>query len=220
MTEEIFDDYARVFAKFTTPYQQEAYELITPYLRGRVLDAGCGCGKLAAYIPGIGDVNAYVGVDCSAPMVSEGEKLLANIARRNFEIRLQHIEQVTEMFETVVSIQSYYSWNDSFLTLKHLFQHTAPGGRLILATANDRLDIELLIRQCSRGWLLHPDWPRYVGYNRQLASLPGGRYVSLDTLIGEVRHCGYEVTYTNTLLFDGGVNMVVATKPLRDKRLH
>ncbi len=220
MTEELFDDYARVFAKFTTPYQQEIYELIAPYLRGRVLDAGCGCGKLAAYIPGIGDVSAYVGVDFSAPMVAEGEKLLASIARRNFEIRLQHIEQTTEVYDTVVSVQSYYSWSDSYLTLKHLFERTAPGGQLILATANDRLDIELLIRQCSRGWLLHPDWPRYVGYNRQLASLPGGRYVTLDTLIGEVRQCGYEVTYTNTLLFDGGVNMVIATKPHGKKRMH
>lgn len=218
MTEGLFDDYASVFAKFTTPYQQEAYELITPYLRGRVLDAGCGCGKLAAYIPSVGKVSAYVGVDYSAPMVAEGEKLLATIARRNFEIRQQRIEQTTGMFDTVVSIQSYYSWTDSYQTLKHLYQQTANGGQIILATANERLDIELLIRQCSRGWLLHPDWPRYVGYNRQLASLPGGRYVSLDTLIGEVRGTGFEVNYTNSLLFDGGVNMLVATKPRKDVR--
>lgn len=218
MTEDLFNGYASVFAKFTMPYQQEAYERIAPYLRGKVLDAGCGCAKLAAYIPGVTNVTSYMGVDYSEPMVTEGKKLLASIGRRDFDILLQRIEDTEDSYDSVVSIQSYYSWNDSAETLRHLYQHTTDGGTLVLATANNRLDIERLIQQCSRGWLLHPDWPRYVGYNRKLASLPGGRFVSLDTLIGEVRSSGFEIINTDVTLFEGGVNMVVARKP--NRQLH
>ena len=86
------------------------------------------------------------------------------------------------------------------------------GGELHLATANDMLDIELLIRQCSRGFCLHPDWSTYVEYNRMLSALPQGRFVSLDTLIDEIKQAGFCITGTDTSLFERGVNLVSAVK--------
>lgn len=212
MTKAIFNDYARVFAQFTTPYQQQAYEQIAPLLQGRVLDAGAGCAKLAAFISTNGSVDSYTGVDYSADMVQLGSVLLEQVDRRDFELTEGRIEEVNGTFETIVSIQSYYAWEDSLSVLSHLYHCTAPGGDLVLATANDQLDIELLIRQCSRGWSLHKDWPVFVNYNRMLSSLPHGRYVSLDTLIEEVRKVGYRVTGTDTSLFECGVNLVTASK--------
>lgn len=213
MNDQLFDDYATVFAQFTTPYQQQAYELIAPLLKGDVLDAGCGCAKLAAYIPDAERVASYLGVDYSPSMVSQGKRLLDTMDQPNFAIRMQRIEDIVEVFDTIVSVQSYYSWSDPIAVLTHLYEHTIEGGNLILASANHRLDIELLIQNCSRGWSLHPDWPAYVDYNRKLASLSNGRFVSLDTMIGEVRQCGFEVLHTNVELFEQGVNMVVANKP-------
>lgn len=212
MSEMLFNEYARVFAQFTTVYQQEVYEMIGPRLRGRVLDAGAGCAKLAAFIPPQSQVSTYLGVDSSAAMVEHGRTLLSTIGHSEYQINESWIEETDGVFDTVVSIQSYYAWEDSLQVLSHLHKNTASGGELILATASDRLDIELLIRQCSRGCGLHPDWPIYVDYNRMLSALPQGRFVSLDTLIGEIRQTGFRVTGTDTSLFEHGVNLVSAVK--------
>jgi len=213
MTTDIFNDYARMFAKFTTPYQLQAYEAVISFLNGRVLDAGCGPAKLSAFIPMVGAVKSYLGVDNCEPMVKEGRKLLGSLKRKNYDIRYQSIEETTETFDTVVSVQSYYAWSDAMSTLQHLNRQTVTGGALVLVTANNQLDIDFLIRQCSRAYVLDPDWDQYVKYNQTLATLPTGRYVSLDTLIGEVRDSGYQVVHTDTTLFDGGVNLVVGMKP-------
>ena len=214
MTTDIFDGYARMFAKFTTPYQLQAYEAAVSFLSGRVLDAGCGPAKLSAFIPMVGAVSSYLGVDNCKPMVNEGRKLLGHLKRKNFDIRYQSIDDTEETFDSVVSVQSYYAWCDATGTLQHLNRQTESGGSLVLVTANNKLGIEFLIRQCSRAYGQDPDWSQYVKYNQTLASLPQGRYVSLDTLIGEVRESGYEVVHTDTTLYEGGVNMVVAKKPV------
>ena len=212
MTQHVFNDYARVFAQFTTPYQQQAYELIAPMLTGRVLDAGAGCAKLAAFIPKHSKVSAYLGVDFSADMVNLGQRLLSQVSRTNYRLVEGRIEDVSGIYDTVVSIQSYYAWEDSASVLSHLYDCTAPGGTLVLATANEKLDIELLIRKCSRGWSMHKDWSVFVDYNRMLSNLPDGRYVTLDTLIGEIREAGFEVTDTDSSLYEKGVNLVTAKK--------
>lgn len=212
MNDALFNEYARVFAQFTTVYQQEIYEKIAPRLRGRVLDAGAGCAKLAAFIPQESQVSTYLGVDSSSAMITLGKQLLSTIGRPEFQLEENWIEQTEGTFDTVVSIQSYYAWKDSMQILSHLHKCTSKGGELLLATASNKLDIELLIRQCSRGCGLHPDWPIYVDYNRMLSALPQGRFVSLDALIGEIRQAGFRITGTDTSLFECGVNLVTAVK--------
>ena len=104
MSSNVFHGYAQMFAKFTTPYQIEAYETVITYLKGRVLDAGCGPAKLSAFIPMVSGVESYLGVDNCEAMVVEGKKLLGFLRRRNFEIRHQKIESTSQTFDTVVSL--------------------------------------------------------------------------------------------------------------------
>lgn len=59
---------------------------------------------------------------------------------------------------------------------------------------------------------MHKDWSVFVDYNRMLSNLPDGKYVTLDTLIGEIREAGFEVTGTDTSLYENGVNLVTAKK--------
>jgi cyclopropane fatty-acyl-phospholipid synthase-like methyltransferase len=212
MSDALFNEYARVFAQFTTQYQEEIYEKIVPRLRGHVLDAGAGCGKLAAYIPEESQMQSYLGVDSSAKMVELGQSLLSTLDRSDIQLQKCWIEDTQGSFDTIVSIQSYYAWNDSARVLSHLYEIMTEGGELHLATANNMLDIEFLIRQCSRGFCLHPDWSTYVEYNRMLSALPQGRFVSLDTLIDEIKQAGFCITGTNTSLFERGVNLVSAVK--------
>jgi len=102
MKQELFNDYARYFAQFTTMYQQETYERIIPRLRGDVLDAGAGCGKLAAFIQNDSKVNTYLGVDSSAVMVKQGMLLLSQINRSGFDLREGWIEDVTHRINSIV----------------------------------------------------------------------------------------------------------------------
>lgn len=85
-----------------------------------------------------------------ADMVNLGRRLLSQVSRPNYRLVEGRIEDVSGVYDTVVSIQSYYAWEDSPSILSHLYDCTTPGGTLVLATANEKLDIELLIRKCSR----------------------------------------------------------------------
>jgi 2-polyprenyl-3-methyl-5-hydroxy-6-metoxy-1,4-benzoquinol methylase len=206
-----FSGYTTSFAAITTLFQDHAYEKTARYVTGRVLDAGSGCAKLAPYLHAK-SVQSYLAVDRDEDMVRTGTTLLSRLARKQYNIRQADILETEGIFNTIVSIQSYYSWADTCEVLGKLFQSTAPGGTLLLATANDKLDIEHLIERSFKAHVMHPMWSEFVAHNRRLADMPGGRFVSLDTLIEEIKSVGYQVQETSTDLFDGGVNWVRAVR--------
>ncbi|MEJ5370241.1 MAG: class I SAM-dependent methyltransferase [Bryobacteraceae bacterium] len=94
-----------------------------PFLRGRVLDFGCGAGALAAHVP----PDRYAGVDRDAAALEE--------ARRRFPHHRFLTElPAGELFDTIAALAVVEHMRDPAGWLEHLRSWLAPEGRIVLTT--------------------------------------------------------------------------------------
>jgi cyclopropane fatty-acyl-phospholipid synthase-like methyltransferase len=112
--------------------------LLSPYLRnkrinaarsyifGRVLDIGCGTGKLASLIPS----DRYFGVDIDAESI--------DIAKRRFADHIFETEYPSEQekFDTVIALAVIEHINDSkvFLQLLSMYLKDDPRSRIVVTS--------------------------------------------------------------------------------------
>lgn len=212
MKTEIFNEYSRSFA-WVTPYCVSAvYEEAASHAVGAVVDCGCGPCKLAPYLVGSPLVESYSGVDYSPEMVALGRQLLGRLADNRFKVQCCSVEDITGAFDFAVSLQSYYAWKNPRRALKCIYNTLVAGGKLVLASANNKLDIDGLLQEASRDWLLNPLWQEYAAKNRQIAGDQQCQLHSLDSLIGELREVGFEITDAHAKHYNGGLNFIVAKK--------
>jgi len=212
MDNSVFNPYAPIFGAITPLCVSEVYQAASSELSGSVLDAGCGPCKLAPYLVDQPEFLRYMGVDYSREMVTLARQLLDQLDSRRFQVQCDKVENTHGEFDCVVSLQSYYAWPNPVKALTRLHQVLVPEGKLVLASANDRLDISKLLDEASRDWLLNPLWPEYRQHNQQIAANASGHFPSLDSLIGELRCVGFEIADAHTRFYDGGLNYVVATR--------
>ena len=207
-----WENYAEIFSSITTPAQVEVYKAATPYLKGKVLDAGAGTGKIAHYLKDTPAVSSYTGVDYSKTMVKVGNSVLETLKRPLFHLQYGKIEAIDEYFDSAVSIQSLYAWEDPLLTLKHIHKILKPNGIFVLATANDKLDLTPLIKEAEEVLAGHPNLEIYKQYNIHLADNPQGNFMSLDKLIRLTHQAGFHVLEARQTLFYGGLSFLALAK--------
>lgn len=95
-----------------------------PYLRGQVLDYGCGSGMLAAYVePGL-----YFGVDTDPAMI--------DLARSTFTRHSFSVEELPQgrRFDTIVALAVIEHVPDPAKFLNTALRLLAPGGSIVLTT--------------------------------------------------------------------------------------
>ena len=102
----------------------------------RVLDVGCGNGKVVGLIAGISTEGFVAGIDYSEAMVQSARKLNAD------EIRSGRVEIVhsnvsamlyeDESFDKVCAIETFYFWPDPALNLKEVWRVLKPGGSVFV----------------------------------------------------------------------------------------
>jgi ubiquinone/menaquinone biosynthesis C-methylase UbiE len=128
----------------------------------RVLDAGCGSGRVMALLaerfPGL----RLEGVDLSKDMVEKARRVVsshANVSVRHGDV--QSLPFDADTFDGVISLASIKHWPDQGAGLSEIFRVLKPGGRAFVMEAD---------RNCSRPssarfvatWRLTP-WPaRFV----------------------------------------------------------
>ncbi len=108
---------------------------VIPRIQGkRVLEVGCGTGKLLTEILSRG-FKAY-GVDLSAPMLSQARKKLvkAGFKGRLLRAKVETLPFPADSFETVISVfpTEYIA---KVATLKEIQRVLYPGGRLVILDA-------------------------------------------------------------------------------------
>lgn len=120
---------------------QDVHELIAPELSGRVLDIGCGEGRLASLLAG--DV-AWVGLDASPA------QLAANPYRPVVLADMRALPFPDGVFDVVTHLWCLYHLEDPMVAIREAHRVLRASGRYYASTAARDSDPELLPEGYSR----------------------------------------------------------------------
>ncbi|HVK98227.1 MAG TPA: class I SAM-dependent methyltransferase [Dongiaceae bacterium] len=213
IAQDIWSHYAISFSRITTRHQSALYRDVAALAQGSVMDFGCGPAKLAPYLASNTAVTRYQGIDACPLMIQLGQQLLDEMADSRFAILQSSIEALPDgACDFGVSINSYYAWKDPTVVLEKINDCLAAGADFILATPNARLDMDRLMQDTWPDFLLNPDFSKFRQCNDQLAQNGAQNFVSIDTLISQLRSAGFEILNCHGRYFDGGLSYVHAKK--------
>jgi 2-polyprenyl-3-methyl-5-hydroxy-6-metoxy-1,4-benzoquinol methylase len=208
----LWDKYARSHASVITSMQLTLYREALRYLTGRVVDCGCGSAKLAPLLSAQDAVTSYTGIDCSAKMVEVARSLLSQLNNPTFTIVHCTIENALGLYDSAVSIHSFYSWPDPEQTLLQIHAMLVCGGTFILATPNPSLDMPRLLQVSRLELLGHPDFQEFVSLNMQFAQNSACKFSTMSAIIAQVLKVGFAVMSCHQAHYLGGVNFLVLQK--------
>lgn len=100
-----------------------------PIDSGKVLDLGCGGGKLAHLIAAARPGVPVVGLDSSEPMIQTARR---RWVLPNLEFRVGSIEasEASAEFDLVLTVLSFHHWEEPEQTLAAVHRALVPGGQL------------------------------------------------------------------------------------------
>lgn len=202
-------EYASDFNFIITGYQETVYRAAAAHVYGEIIDCGSGPAKVTPYLSSA--VTTYTGVDSSADMIQLGQHRLNAQGHPQYQLMCQPIEQAEGQYDCAISLQSLYACENPAEVLRHTSTLLKPGGRLVLATANDQLDIEKLLENAAKPWLGFPGWDSFADHNRRLANSTTAHFFSMDELIGLLRSARFKIHEAHQQFFDGGLNFVLAS---------
>ena len=183
-------------------------------MKGRVTDFGCGSGKLLPYVLDEGNVDEYVGVDMSAEMVKGARWMSTQFPQKKSVFVQSSIESYNaqSLAHSAVSINSYYSWPNPVVILEHIFRQLKNNAIFVLATINDRVDMEALLEAAKKDQISNPHWDDFVKHNMDIMKSRDSNLVDLDCLIKQVQGVGFKVTEAHTKFYLGGLNYLILRK--------
>lgn len=107
------------------------YQIVSPYVAGKVLDIGCGGGGIYELFSK--NIQSYFGIDCNPQKISQLNK---QAGKERFFCRDLDTEPIaiTEKFDVILMIAVIeHIWNQKFV-LGQLADMLKPKGRLIITT--------------------------------------------------------------------------------------
>jgi SAM-dependent methyltransferase len=205
-----WDEYAKVFSSVQTSFQRDIQQAAIPHLSGEVADFGCGSAKLAPFLASISSVSGYTGIDYSEAMTKVASWIINQFPHNNFTVVKGKIEEYQDKkFDSGVSINSYQSWPEPIVTLKHIYSLLKKGAKFTLASPNNNQNILNLAKEVDKELIAHPDYARFKELNISLASNTNGNFISMNTLLQQVQSVGFEVIYCHQEYYLGGLNFIV-----------
>ena len=209
-----WDAYAQSFQSIMPSSMLQLNREVAASMHGKVADFGCGAAKIAPFVLEQADVSSYMGIDFAPQMVQRARWLLAQFPGKPSEVIEARIEDAPPLgFDAGLSINSYYAWPQPRRVLTRIFACLRAGATFMLVTPNPGLDMAALLRAADKELIAHPHWRHFKKQNLAFCANPGARFVTMDTLIADVRHCGFEVVEAHQHWYAGGLNMLHLVKP-------
>ncbi len=131
-------------------YNKWVFELLSPYITGRVLEVGCGTGNITQFLASKAD--EVVGIDPVARFIDKFRlRFHGNIAVTSHRCTLADLTPATSdegRFDAAVSCNVFEHIEDHVEALQQVAQHLKPGGKAVIFVpagpiAFGKLDSEL-----------------------------------------------------------------------------
>jgi SAM-dependent methyltransferase len=110
-------------------YADWTFSLFSPFIRGEVLEVGCGVGTFTKLIVKTPGLSRLLSIDVAAAAVT---LCRASIQSPKLELRHSDVRDVRETFDLVVCMNVLEHIEDDLGTLRHLIRMIRPGGTLFL----------------------------------------------------------------------------------------
>lgn len=112
--------------------RQLAVETVTAYTNPKVLDVGCGSGRIGEFVLDAG-ASHYVGVDFSEPMIEMSRARLTPRFADKIELLVADFlsAPLTGPFEVILAVGLFDYLPDPHLFARKMFDLTAPGGSVV-----------------------------------------------------------------------------------------
>ncbi len=112
--------------------RQLAVDTVKAYANPRVLDVGCGSGRIGEFVLENGGAAHYVGVDFSEPMIDLARARLQRFAERTDLIVDDFLTaEVTGPFEVILAVGLFDYLPEPHRFTRRMFDLTAPGGCVV-----------------------------------------------------------------------------------------
>ena len=211
-----WDDYSHSHLSAYLSVQKEVYQHIAQRMSGRVLDLGCGTGRVMAYLQDNPLVESYTGVDASAAMIQQASWLKTQLGFDKASLINADILGIQGLFDSIFSIHSFYSWSEQDQLLHHIRGLLTVEGIFTLVTPNASFNEERLAHLAKQELLGHPHYETFMAINYAIAASAKaqGRYITLDKLIEQVKRAGFEVKTAHNQFFLGGASYLELGKGL------
>jgi 2-polyprenyl-3-methyl-5-hydroxy-6-metoxy-1,4-benzoquinol methylase len=170
------------------------WRMVSPYVRGRVLDVGCGFTRLPDRLAAD---QAYVGVDVVPETIRLGQQRYPQHAFYQCDLGRAPLPLADQVFDTVMMMAVLEHLSFPRETLRAVRPHLAPEGYLLLTTPSPLGD--WVHRAGSRVKLFYPE---HVVQHVKIYD----RRAMCDLLV----ECGFEVTAFRH--FEWGINQLAVCR--------
>lgn len=142
-------------------YNDWTFSLFEKYLKGQVLEVGCGVGSFTRRIVEHGRFARLLSIDVSAEAVAHTSSKIRHPA---LEFRHQGVNEVNGEFDTIICMNVLEHIEDDETALRHMLGLLRPGGTLFLLVPSHRF--------------LFTSWDTATGHYRRYDKRPMQRLVA------------------------------------------
>ena len=204
-----WNDYAESHLSVLPSLQLNVYKKVASYLTGNIADFGCGTARITPFLTEMEEVTHYTGVDYSSDMVKKARWLIEQLSVDNYQIQQAKIEELQkDNFDSALSINSYYTWDQPLKILSHIHSLLKPSASFLLVTPNPKMDMEKLAKEADKELLGHPHYPIFRKKNLELAGNEEALFVEMSELIQQVTSVGFRVVSCHQDFYLGGLNFL------------
>jgi SAM-dependent methyltransferase len=169
-----WNEYARLYSKFTPTFQKELLTYISNFSKGKVLDAGMGVGKIFPYLQNNSQVDEVFGFDNSKEMLDFARK---NIEKNNLSkvkgLELMNVDDLAKFSnlrpDTLISLNVIYSISNpiSFFTNAHSI--LSKGGIFMVSSQLREVNLEDIVNSMNEEFKCQREYSKFREMQNDMA---------------------------------------------------